>query len=97
LLLVGAVVVFAGFLVMLLVFTLSDNVLFHWGLGPAAALACGGVLPSAAIARRRDLRTGSFGLYFPTTLAELKRDREWLTHKAKKKEKRRAGETCADC
>jgi len=86
LLLVGAVVFFAGFLVMLLVFLLYlITLLFHWGWG-WSALACGGVSLLAAIAAGVVLRYRIVRPLFPTTLAELKRDREWLTHKAKESE-----------
>ena len=86
LLLVGAVVFFAGFLVMLLVFLLYlITLLFHWGWG-LSALACGGVSLLAAIAAGVVLRYRIVRPLFPTTLAELKRDREWLTHKAKESE-----------
>lgn len=86
LLLVGAVVFFAGFLVMLLVFLLYlITLLFHWGWG-WSALVCGGVSLLAAIAAGVVLRYRIVRPLFPTTLAELKRDREWLTHKAKESE-----------
>ena len=86
LLLVGAVVFFAGFLVMLLVFLLYlITLLFHWGWG-WSALACGGVSLLVAIAAGVILRFRIVRPLFPTTLAELKRDREWLTHKAKESE-----------
>jgi uncharacterized membrane protein YqjE len=86
LLFVGAVVFFAGFLVMLLVFLLYlITLLFHWGWG-WSALACGGVSLLVAIAAGVILRFRIVRPLFPTTLAELKRDREWLTHKAKESE-----------
>jgi uncharacterized membrane protein YqjE len=86
LLFVGTVVFFAGFLVMLLVFLLYlITLLFHWGWG-WSALACGGVSLLVAIAAGVILRFRIVRPLFPTTLAELKRDREWLTHKAKESE-----------
>jgi uncharacterized membrane protein YqjE len=86
LLFVGTVVFFAGFLVMLLVFLLYlITLLFHWGWG-WSALACGGVSLLVAIAAGVILRFRVVRPLFPTTLAELKRDREWLTHKAKENE-----------
>ena len=86
LLFVGAVVFFAGFLVMLLVFLLYlITLLFHWGWG-WSALACGGVSLLVAIAAGVILRFRIVRPLFPTTLAEFKRDREWLTHKTKKAE-----------
>jgi uncharacterized membrane protein YqjE len=80
------VVFFAGFLVMLLVFFLYLLMLiFHWGWG-WSALACGlanlivaGV--AAVILRFRIVKP-----LFPTTVAELKKDREWLSHKTKESE-----------
>src|ERR1700733_6215704 len=83
LLFVGAVVFFAGFLVMLLVFLLYlITILFHWGWG-WSALTCGVVSLLVAIAAGVILRFRIVRPLFPTTLAEFKRDREWLTHKAK--------------
>jgi uncharacterized membrane protein YqjE len=86
LLFVGAVVFFAGFLVMLIVFLLYlITLLFHWGWG-WSALACGVVSLLVAIAAGVILRFRIVRPLFPTTLAEFKRDREWLTHKAKENE-----------
>lgn len=86
LLFVGTVVFFAGFLVMLVVFLLYLlTIIFHWGWG-WSALACGGVSLLVAIAAGVILRFRIVRPLFPTTLAELKRDREWLTHKTKKSE-----------
>jgi|SRR3984957_15851792 uncharacterized membrane protein YqjE len=83
LLFVGAVVFFAGFLVMLLVFWLYLlTLIFHWGWG-WSALACGGVSLLVAIAAGVILRYRIVKPLFPTTFAEFKRDREWLTHKTK--------------
>jgi len=86
LLFVGAVVFFAGFLVMLLVFLIYLlTIIFHWGWG-WSALACGVISLLAAIAAGVILRFRILRPLFPTTLAEFKRDREWLTHKTKKSE-----------
>ena len=83
---VGAVVFFAGFLVMLLVFFLYLlTLIFHWEWG-WSALACGGVSLLVAIAAGVILRFRIVKPLFPTTLAEIKRDREWLTHKTKESE-----------
>src|ERR1700730_12302254 len=86
LLFVGAVVFFAGFLVMLLVFLLYLlTLIFHWGWG-WSALACGVVSLLAAIAAGVILRCRIVKPLFPTTLAEFKRDREGLTHQTKESE-----------
>jgi uncharacterized membrane protein YqjE len=86
LLFVGAVVFFAGFLVMLLVFWLYLlTLIFHWGWG-WSALACGVVSLLLAIAAGVTLRFRIIRPLFPTTFAEFKRDREWLTHKTKESE-----------
>src|ERR1700722_6544014 len=83
LLFVGAVVFFAGFLVMLVVFLLYLlTLIFHWGWG-WSALACGGVSLLLAIAAGLVLRYRIVKPLFSTTFGELKRDREWLTHKTK--------------
>jgi uncharacterized membrane protein YqjE len=81
LLFVGALVFFAGFLVMLLVFLLYLLMLiFHWEWG-WSALACGGVSLILTIVAGLILRFRVVKPLFPTTFAEFKRDREWLTHK----------------
>ncbi len=83
---VGAVVFFAGFLVLLLVFFLYLlTLIFHWEWG-WSALACAGVSLLAAIAAGVILRFRIVKPLFPTTFAEIKRDREWLTHKTKESE-----------
>jgi len=83
LLFVGAVVFFAGFLVMLIVFLLYLlTLIFHWGWG-WSALACGVVSLLLAIGAGVTLRFRIVKPLFPTTFAEFKRDREWLTHKTK--------------
>jgi uncharacterized membrane protein YqjE len=86
LLFVGAVVFFAGFLVMLLVFLLYlITILFHWGWG-WSALTCAVVSLLAAVAAGFVLRYRIVRPLFPTTFAEFKKDREWLTHKTKQSE-----------
>jgi uncharacterized membrane protein YqjE len=86
LLFVGAIVFFAGFLVMLVVFFLYLlTLIFHWGWG-WSALACAVVSLLAAVAAGVVLRYRIVRPLFPTTLAEFKRDREWLTHKTKESE-----------
>jgi uncharacterized membrane protein YqjE len=86
LLFVGAVVFFAGFLVMLVVFLLYlITLIFHWGWG-WSALACGVISLLIAIGAGLTLRFRIIKPLFPTTLAEFKRDREWLTHKTKESE-----------
>jgi uncharacterized membrane protein YqjE len=86
LLFVGAVVFFAGFLVMLVVFLLYlITILFHWGWG-WSALLCGVVSLLAAVAAGLVLRYRIVRPLFPTTFAEFKKDREWLTHKTKQSE-----------
>jgi uncharacterized membrane protein YqjE len=86
LLFVGAIVFFAGFLVMMIVFLLYLlTLLFHWGWG-WSALACGGVSLLLAIVAGMILRFRIVKPLFPTTLAEFKRDRQWLTHKTKESE-----------
>ena len=77
---------FAGFLVMLVVFLLYLLMLiFHWGWG-WSALACGVVSLLIAIGAGVTLRFRIIKPLFSTTLAEFKRDREWLTHKTKESE-----------
>src|SRR5580700_6343407 len=86
LLFVGAIAFFAGFLVMLLVFFLYLlTLIFHWEWG-WSALACGVISLLLAIAAGVILRFRIGRPLFPTTFAEFKRDREWLTHKTKESE-----------
>ena len=86
LLFAGAVLFFAGFLVMLLVFLLYlITILFHWGWG-WSALTCAIVSLLAAVAAGLVLRNRIVKPLFPTTFAEFKKDREWLTHKTKPSE-----------
>ncbi|MBV9105096.1 MAG: phage holin family protein [Verrucomicrobia bacterium] len=86
LLLVGALVFFAGFLVMLLVFFLYLlTLIFHWAWG-WSALTCAGISLLIAIIVGIIFRLRIVKPVFPTTFAEFKRDREWLTHKTKEAE-----------
>ena len=86
LLFVSTVVFFAGFLVMLLVFLLYLLMLiFHWEWG-WSALACGGVLLLISVVAGVILRYRIIKPILPNTVAEFKKDREWLTHKKKKSE-----------
>jgi uncharacterized membrane protein YqjE len=86
LLFVAAVTFFAGFLVMAIVFFLYLlTLIFHWAWG-WSALACAGASLLAAIAAGVVLRYRIVKPLFPTTLAEFKRDREWLNHKTKRSE-----------
>jgi uncharacterized membrane protein YqjE len=86
LLFAGAVVFFAGFLVMVTVFLLYLlTLIFHWEWG-WSALACGGLLLLSSIAAGLIFRFRVVKPLFPTTLAEFEKDREWLTHKTKKSE-----------
>ena len=86
LLLVGALVFFAGFLAMLLVFFLFLlTLIFHWGWG-WSALTCAGISLLIAVVAGAIFRFRVVKPVFPTTFAEFKRDREWLTHKTKEAE-----------
>jgi uncharacterized membrane protein YqjE len=79
-------VFFVGFLVMLLAFFLYLLMLiFHWGWG-WGALACGLANLIAAVVAAVILRFRIVKPLFPTTFAELKKDREWLSHKTKESE-----------
>src|SRR6202162_6682148 len=78
LLFVGAIVFFAGFLVMMIVFLLYLlTLLFHWGWG-WSALACGGVSLLAAIVAGVIPRFRICKPLLPNTLAEVQRGRQWL-------------------
>jgi uncharacterized membrane protein YqjE len=59
--------------------------IFHWAWG-WSALACGVVSLLIAIGAGVTLRFRIIKPLFSTTLAEFKRDREWLTHKTKESE-----------
>jgi uncharacterized membrane protein YqjE len=86
LLFISTIVFFAGALVMLVVFLLFLMMLilrWDWGW---CALACAAFLLlisafSAVVLRFRIVRP-----IFPVTLAEFKKDREWLSHKTKNSE-----------
>jgi uncharacterized membrane protein YqjE len=83
LLIACTVVFFVGFLVMVLVFFLYLlTLLFHWGWG-WSALACGLAYLIVAIVAAVILRFRIVKPLFSTTFAELKKDREWLSHKTK--------------
>src|ERR1700753_1061311 len=70
LLFVGAVIFFAGFLVMLVVFLLYlITIIFHWGWG-WSALSCGVVSLLLAIGAGVTLRFRIVRPLFPTTFAE---------------------------
>src|ERR1700756_1605265 len=78
LLFVGALVFFAGFLVLLLVFILYLlTLLFHWGWG-GNALTCAVISLLIAVVAGAIFRFRVVKPVFPTTFAEFKRDREWL-------------------
>ena len=86
LLFAGIVTLFCGFLVMLVVFFLYLlTLIFHWGWG-WSALACGLICLTIAIVAGVVFRFRIAKPLFPTTFAEFKRDREWLTHKTKESE-----------
>src|SRR5271165_2149454 len=78
LLLVSAIVFFAGFLVMLIVFLLYLVMLiFHWEWG-WSALACSGVLLVISVIAGVIIRFQIIKPLFPSTFAEFQKDREWL-------------------
>jgi len=82
-LLVSALVFFAGFLAMLIVFLLYLLMLiFHWAWG-WSALACAGVLLIISIVSGVIFRFQIIKPLYPTTFAEFKKDREWLSRQTK--------------
>jgi len=82
-LLVSALVFFAGFLAILIVFLLYLLMLiFHWARG-WSALACAGVLLIISIVSRVIFRFQIIKPLYPTTFAEFKKDREWLSRQTK--------------
>ena len=86
LLFVSVLVCLGGFVIMLVVFLLYLlTLIFHWGWG-WSALACGVVSLLIAVGAGVTLRFRIIRPLFPTTLAEFRRDREWLTHKTKESE-----------
>ena len=86
LLLVGTIVSFAGALVMLVVFLLFSMMLvLHWDWG-WCALASAVVLLLISVSSALVLRFRIVRPIFPVTLAEFKKDREWLSQKTKSSE-----------
>jgi len=86
LLFVGTLVFFGGALVMLVVFLLFLMVLIlHWDWG-WCALACAVLLLSISVLSAAFLRFRIVRPIFPVTLAEFKKDREWLSQKTKSSE-----------
>ena len=86
LLFVGTVVFFGGALVMLVVFLLFlMTLLLHWDWG-WCALACAVVLLLISLSSALVLRFRIVRPIFPVTLAEFKKDREWLSQKTKSSE-----------
>jgi len=82
-LLVSALVLFAGFLAMLIVFLLYLLMLiFHWARG-WSTLACAGVLLIISIVSGVIFRFQIIKPLYPTTFAEFKKDREWLSRQTK--------------
>jgi uncharacterized membrane protein YqjE len=83
LLLVSALICFAGFLIMLVVFLLYLMMLIlHWAWGwSALALALALLIISIGMAVILKLRIAE--PFFPATLAEFQKDREWLKHTSK--------------
>src|ERR1700722_1327106 len=83
LLLVSALICFAGFVIMLVVFLLYLMMLIlHWGWGwSALALALALLIISIGMAVILKLRIAQ--PFFPETLTEFRKDREWLKHTSK--------------
>jgi len=82
-LLVSALVLFAGFLGMLIVFLLYLLMLiFHWEWG-WSALACAGMSLIISIIAAVIFRFQIIKPLYPTTFAEFKKDREWLSRQTK--------------
>ena len=80
LLFVSVLICFGGFVVMLVVFLLYLMMLIlHWEWG-WSALALGGVLLLVSIGMAVIFRFRIAKPFFPATLAELQKDREWLKH-----------------
>jgi uncharacterized membrane protein YqjE len=83
---VSTIVFFAGTLVMLIVFLLFLMMLIlHWDWG-WCALACAVLLLLVSVFSAVILRFRIVRPIFPLTLAEFKKDREWLSHKTKNSE-----------
>jgi uncharacterized membrane protein YqjE len=80
---VSALVLFAGFLAMLIVFLLYLAMLiFHWEWG-WSALACAGVLLIISIIAGAIFRFQIIKPLYPTTVAEFRKDCEWLSRQTK--------------
>ncbi len=78
LLLVSALVFLAGFLVLFIVFFLYLlTLIFHWEWG-WSALACAGVSLVLTVIAGVMFRLQIVKPFFPNTLAEFQKDREWL-------------------
>src|ERR1700742_2870658 len=78
LLLMSALVFLAGFLVLLIVFFLYLlTLIFHWEWG-WSALACAGVSLVLTVTAGVLFRFQIVKPFFPNTLAEFQKDREWL-------------------
>jgi uncharacterized membrane protein YqjE len=83
LLFVSVLICFAGFITMLVVFLLYLMMLIlHWEWGwSALALALALLIISIGMAVTLKLRIAQ--PFFPETLAEFRKDREWLKHTSK--------------
>ena len=80
LLLVSTVTCFSGFIIMLVVFLLYLMMwTLHWEWG-WSALALAGVFLIFSIGAAVIFRFRIVGPLFPATLAEFRKDREWLKH-----------------
>jgi uncharacterized membrane protein YqjE len=80
LLFVSVLICFAGFVIMSVVFLLYLMMLIlHWEWG-WSALALAAVLLLVGIGMALIFRYRIAKPFFPTTLAELQKDREWLKH-----------------
>src|ERR1700751_1008926 len=83
LLLASAIVFFGGFVAMLIVFLLYLMMLvFHWEWG-WSALALAGALLLVSIGVAGVLKFRIVKPFFPVTLAEFQKDREWLKQNTK--------------
>jgi uncharacterized membrane protein YqjE len=80
---VSALVLFGGFLAMLIVFLLYLLMLiFHWEWG-WSALACAGALLITSVIAGVIFRFHIIKPLYPTTFAEFKKDRAWLSQQTK--------------
>ena len=83
LLLVSTIIFFVGFVAMLIVFLLYLMMLtLHWEWG-WSALALAGLLLLISIGMAVIFRFRIAKPFFPATLAEFQKDREWLKHTTK--------------